>query len=123
VCIEKHFTLDRALPGPDHKASLEPGELAALVQQVRDITAALGQPIKVPTASEADTRAVARRSIVALEDAPRGTPFRTMKLEALRPDGGLSPMAWWDLMQRAAPADIRNGDVIADLVGHAGRGR
>lgn len=112
VCIEKHFTMDRNLPGPDHKASLEPAELKTLVAQVRDVTAALGSPIKAPTSAEEDTKAVARRSMVAMKDIRRGEGFSASDLSALRPAGGLSPMAVWDLARSQAKRDYTRGQQI-----------
>ena len=112
VAIEKHFTLDRNLPGPDHKASLEPGDLKALVRQIREVTAALGSAEKVPTASERDTMAVARRSLVATADIRAGQRLGDAAIGALRPGGGLSPMRYWDLKSRTAHRDYSAGDFI-----------
>jgi N,N'-diacetyllegionaminate synthase len=91
--IEKHLTLDRRMPGPDHAASLEPGEFAALCRDVRVVEAALGDGIKRPAACEADTAAVARRSVVAARDLPAGCVLVADDLAAKRPGGGLPP-AW-----------------------------
>ena len=90
--LEKHFTLDRSLPGPDHKASLEPDELAAMIRNLRDVEAALGDGVKRPRAAEADTRAVARRSLRASHDLAVGTSITEADLIALRPADGISPM-------------------------------
>lgn len=87
--IEKHFTLDNTLPGPDHRASLEPGELAALVRQIRDVEAALGSPVKAPTASEIPVRAVVRRSVTARGDLPVGHVITLDDLILLRPASGI----------------------------------
>ena len=89
--IEKHFTLDPALPGPDHKASLEPGELAALVRGIRVVEAALGDGRKRPAASEADTAAVARKSLVAAMDLAAGTVLTDSMIASKRPGTGLPP--------------------------------
>lgn len=89
--IEKHFTLDRALPGPDHRASLEPGELADLVRQVRTIEQALGSPLKGPTEAELEVRAVARRSICAGRNIALGTALAAEDLVMLRPGTGITP--------------------------------
>jgi N-acetylneuraminate synthase len=89
--IEKHFTLDRTLPGPDHKASLEPGELAALVRSIRQIETALGDGSKHPAASETDTAAVARKSLVAVCDLAVGTVLERSHLAIRRPGTGLPP--------------------------------
>jgi N-acetylneuraminate synthase len=112
VCLEKHFTIDRTLPGPDHKASLEPGELATMVRHVRDVTQALGSPDKAPTTSERDTRSVARRSLVAGQDIAAGTPFADVVLTALRPGGGASPMAYWDLKHSNATRSYHATEAI-----------
>ncbi|NER93876.1 MAG: N-acetylneuraminate synthase [Symploca sp. SIO1B1] len=94
--IEKHFTCDRTLPGPDHQASLEPEELRQLVRQIRDIEQALGDGIKLPTASEWKNRAVARKSLVAAKDIPAGEVFTAQNLTCKRPGVGLSPKYYWD---------------------------
>lgn len=103
--IEKHFTLDRALPGPDHKASLEPGELKAMIQAIRDVEAALGSPEKAPTASERPNIPVARKSLVAARAIRRGDVFTADNLLALRPGDGRSPMDYWSLLGREAERD------------------
>jgi N,N'-diacetyllegionaminate synthase len=92
--IEKHFTLDRTLPGPDHKASLNPNELRALVHAIRNIDIALGSNTKTPTASEAANRTVARKSIVASCDIQKGDIFSEHNITTKRPGTGLSPMNW-----------------------------
>jgi N-acetylneuraminate synthase len=112
VAIEKHFTLDRAQPGPDHKASLEPGELAALVREVRGVEAALGSPRKEPAPSELGNRAVARRSLIAARAIAAGEPFSEAALGALRPGTGVSPMAYWSLLGRPAGRTYRPGEPI-----------
>ncbi len=103
--IEKHFTLDRNLPGPDHQASLEPEELAAMVQAIRNIELALGNGIKTPSRSELKNREVARRSIVAATRIQRGECFSTQNLTVKRPATGLSPMAWDRLLGQLAKRD------------------
>lgn len=104
--IEKHFTLDRKLPGPDHKASLEPNELSAMVSAIRDIERAMGDGIKRPTASESKNRGVARKSLVAARDVPAGEP---LQVTCKRPGNGLSPFDYWSwqgrLTERAYAAD------------------
>lgn len=89
--VEKHFTLDRNLPGPDHQASLEPPELSALVRGIRRVEAALGDGCKRPAASEADTTKVARKSLVAARDLEAGTVLDETMIAAKRPGTGLSP--------------------------------
>ena len=91
--IEKHFTLDRALPGPDHQASLLPDELRALVAAVREVESALGDGVKRPAPSELPVRAVARKSLVAARDLPAGTALGRADVDILRPGTGLSPAA------------------------------
>jgi len=104
--IEKHFTLDRNLPGPDHKASLEPGELAAMVSAIRNVESALGDGIKRPTASEIRNRPVARKSIVARVAIARGERFSAQNLDAKRPGTGLSPMLWDQVVGKVAQRDF-----------------
>jgi sialic acid synthase SpsE len=89
--VEKHFTLDRTLPGPDHKASIEPHELAALVRGIRIVESALGNGEKRPAAGEADTAAVARKSVVAARDLPKGEVLSADMLAVKRPGTGLPP--------------------------------
>jgi len=100
--IEKHFTLDRALPGPDHKASLEPAELAAMVKGIRNVEIALGSPEKKPSEAEIANRAVVRRSLVASRPIAAGELFSDANVASKRPGTGLSPMRWDDLMGRKA---------------------
>ena len=100
VVIEKHFTLDRSRPGPDHAASLEPGELAAMIAAIRDVETALGLARKEPAAEEIANRAIARRSLVATRPIAAGEPFSLDNLTAKRPADGLSPMAIWPLLGR-----------------------
>jgi N,N'-diacetyllegionaminate synthase len=107
--IEKHFTLDRTLPGPDHRASLEPTELTTLVRGIRKVESALGLGRKEPAASEADTAAVARRSLVAACDIPPGTVLGEQHIAIKRPGTGLPPFLRQYLIGRqtkdAIPAD------------------
>jgi len=107
--IEKHFTLDRTLPGPDHRASLEPAELAALVKGIRNVEMALGHGRKEPAASEAETAAAARRSLVAACDIARGTVLTEEHVAVKRPGTGLPPFMYRYLVGRRArvmiPAD------------------
>jgi N,N'-diacetyllegionaminate synthase len=102
VVIEKHFTLDRRLPGPDHAASLEPDELAAMVRGIRKIEAALGTPQKRRTISEVANHLVARKSIVAARPIAAGEVFSDDNLTTKRPGTGLSPMCWDDVLGRSA---------------------
>ena len=110
--IEKHFTLDRSLPGPDHQASLEPDELTAMVTAIRHIEAALGQPQKVVAASEAKNLPIARKSIVAKKAIARGEVLREDNLTVKRPGTGLSPMRWDEVIGTAAARDFAPDDAI-----------
>ena len=110
--IEKHFTLDRSLPGPDHKASLEPNELAALVRGIRNIERALGSPVKRPSASELANIAVARKSLVAARAIRAGEPFSEANLTVKRPGSGVSPMCWDQVIGRRAMRDFRADELI-----------
>jgi N,N'-diacetyllegionaminate synthase len=113
ACIlEKHFTLDRTLPGPDHRASLEPEELASLVRGIRTVEASLGHGRKEPAASEADTAAVARRSLVAAQDIPAGTPITEAMIAVRRPGTGLPPAFRSYLIGRTAREFIPAGSVL-----------
>jgi len=100
--IEKHFTLDRSLPGPDHAASLEPNELKAMVDSIRNIEQAMGDGIKRPSQSESPTRAVARKSIVAATDIMQGEILNESNLTVKRPGTGISPAMWDELIGRRA---------------------
>jgi sialic acid synthase SpsE len=111
--IEKHFTLDRTLPGPDHAASMEPAELAALVAGVRKIEQALGDGKKVPVASELANRSVVRRSLVAATDIPQGTEITADMIAARRPGDGLPPAMLPQLVGRRAMRDIRAGTLLS----------
>lgn len=104
--IEKHFTLDRNMPGPDHKASLEPQELRAMVQAVRNIELALGSPIKRVSPSERGNVAVARKSIVAARHIRCGELFTEENITVKRPGDGLSPMLWDMVLGMPAPRDF-----------------
>ena len=101
--IEKHFTLDRTRPGPDHAASLEPDELAAMIAAIRDVETALGEARKAPAPEEIANRAIARRSLVAARPIAAGEPFSLDNLAAKRPADGLSPMAIWPLLGQVSP--------------------
>jgi N,N'-diacetyllegionaminate synthase len=111
--VEKHFTLDRTLPGPDHAASVEPDELRQLVAGIRHVEAALGTGRKVATASEANTAAVARRSIVASRAIPAGQVITRDDLMARRPGTGLSPAMMDQLEGLTAREDIEPGTLIS----------
>jgi N-acetylneuraminate synthase len=100
--IEKHFTLSRGLPGPDHAASLEPAELRQLVAGIRTIETALGGPLKRPAPQELENLPIARRSLVASCDIAAGEVFTEANLGYKRPGIGISPMDYWDVLGRPA---------------------
>jgi N,N'-diacetyllegionaminate synthase len=110
--IEKHFTLDRSLPGPDHLASLEPQELAAMVRAIRNIEAALGDGIKRPSPSELKNRPIARKSLVAAVPIQAGERFSPANLSVKRPGHGISPMRWDEIVGRTAPRDFAADELI-----------
>lgn len=110
--IEKHFTLDRTLPGPDHQASLEPAELSAMVAAIRNIEAALGDGIKRLTPSEARNKLVARKSLVASRSIKAGEVFTLENLTTKRPGNGISPMRWDEFLGRKAPRDYAADELI-----------
>jgi sialic acid synthase SpsE len=111
--IEKHFTLDRAMPGPDHRMSLEPGELAQLVSGIRDAQAALGDGVKQPRGSELETRIHARKSIVAAVDIGEGEILAKEKLAIRRPGSGLSPSLLPLLVGRRTRQSIAAGQLLS----------
>lgn len=110
--IEKHFTLDRNLPGPDHKASLEPDELKAMVSAIRNIEQALGDGIKRPSQSEAKNKSIARKSLVAACAIRAGQVFSKTNLVVKRPGTGLSPMRWDEVLGRKAPRGFAPDELI-----------
>lgn len=120
--LEKHLTLDRGLPGPDHRASLEPGELRALVEGVRTVEAALGDGRKRPSAREREIAAVARRSLHLRHDVPAGRPLAPEDLTALRPGTGIAPDRYGQVLGRCLRADRAAGHPLAwsDLAGSEG---
>ena len=110
--IEKHFTLDRNLSGPDHKASLEPEELKAMVTAIRNIEIALGDGIKRLTPSEARNKPVARKSLVASQVIKSGEVFSAQNIIVKRPGTGISPMRWDEVMGKVAQRDYQEDDLI-----------
>ena len=100
--IEKHFTIDRSLPGPDHKASSEPVELVAMVKAIRNIEVALGSDVKEPTMSEIKNAHIARKSILASQKIEKGEILSTVNLVVKRPGNGVSPMLWDRLIGQVA---------------------
>jgi N,N'-diacetyllegionaminate synthase len=110
--IEKHFTLDRSLPGPDHLASLEPEELAVMVRAIRNVDLAMGDGIKRPSRSEIKNIVVARRSLVAARSIAAGEVFTEENLATKRPGTGLSPMRWDEVLGRRAARDFAADELI-----------
>lgn len=110
--IEKHFTLDRTLPGPDHKASLEPDELAAMVKAIRNIEAALGNADKTVSDSERENIAIARKSIVATKAIKKGELLNEKNITTKRPGTGLSPMFWNSVIGTKAIRDFQEDEEI-----------
>lgn len=115
VVIEKHFTLDCNLPGPDHKASIEVDELTQLVTDIRALEQALGDGIKAPQACEWDTRRVARQSIVAAKHLPAGKIIEAGDLTTARTGGGLAPNALWELLGSTNPRDLSMGEIFVGV--------
>jgi N,N'-diacetyllegionaminate synthase len=110
--IEKHFTLDRTMEGPDHKASLEPDELKSMVLAIRHIEQVLGDGVKRPSNSEAKNLKVARKSIVALRDIKIGEIYSINNLTVKRPGNGISPMRWDEVIGYRAPRDFLADELI-----------
>ena len=110
--IEKHFTLDRTLPGPDHKASLEPCELGAMVTAIRNIEEALVDGIKRPSPSETKNKLIARKSIVAGTAIANGEFFTKDNLAVKRPGNGISPMRWDEVLGRIAIRNFEPDEMI-----------
>lgn len=110
--IEKHFTLDREMEGPDHKASLEPEELLAMVRAIRNVEMALGNGVKEPSESEKKNIAIARKSIVALTDIKKGDVLSEKNITTKRPGNGVSPMKWPEALGTEAVRDFREDELI-----------
>ena len=110
--IEKHFTLDKTMEGPDHKASLEPNELRAMVKAVRNIERALGNGLKVPSESEKMNIEVARKSIIAARDIRKGEIFTEENLTTKRPGTGICPMMWNEILGTEARRDFMEDELI-----------
>ena len=110
--IEKHFTLDNHLPGPDHKASLKPQELKDLVKAIRNIENALGDGIKRPSRSEMNTKIIARKSIVAATDIKKGELLSEHNLTVKRPGNGISPLKWNEVVGKKAARNFEKDNLI-----------
>lgn len=111
--IEKHFTLDRTMDGPDHVASLEPDELKSMVRAIRNIEQAMsGSGIKTPSRSELKNIKIARKSIVAAVDIKKGEVFTEKNITVKRPGNGISPMQWDSIIGQQASRDFKEDDLI-----------
>ena len=110
--IEKHFTLDKSLPGPDHKASLEPDEMKLMVLAIRNIELALGTGIKTPSPSELKNIPVVRKSIIAAQNIKKGEVFSKENLTVKRPGTGISPMEWDSIIGKPAPHDYFTDEIV-----------
>ncbi|ASY11436.1 N,N'-diacetyllegionaminate synthase [Candidatus Planktophila dulcis] len=110
--IEKHFTLDRNLPGSDHRSSLEPTELTALVQSIRNIEIAMGDGVKRPMEAELANRNAARKSLVASREIAKGELFTLENVSVKRPGSGISPMEWDSIIGTVASKDFSEDDLI-----------
>lgn len=112
--IEKHFTLDKTMEGPDHKASLAPGELKEMVEAIRNIESALGDGVKTLSESEVKNVKLARKSIIADKKIEKGELFSMDNLTTKRPGKGISPMKWDDIIGRTAKRDYEVDDLICE---------
>lgn len=112
VVIEKHFTFDRGLPGPDHAASLEPAELAELVTRVREVERAMGSPVKQPTQSELAVRALVRRSVTLVRSVASGQSIAREDLALLRPGNGIPPGSLESVIGRRVARSLEEGETL-----------
>ncbi len=110
--IEKHITLDQNLPGPDHKASIEPEDFKRFIKAIREVEVLLGQSIKQPTRSEKKNIPIARKSLVANTHIQKGQTFSIENLACKRPGDGMSPIHFWGLLNQVASRDYQSGDLI-----------
>lgn len=114
VLIEKHFTLDKNMDGPDHKASLDPQELRDMVSSIRKVEKILGNGIKAPFASELKNKVIARKSLVARKAIKQGETFTEDNVAVKRPESGMSPYKYWSMLGNTARIDIQEGEVIVE---------
>ena len=112
VVIEKHFTLDKNMAGPDHKASIDVKELKEMVKYIRNVERALGTGVKEPSLSERENIEVARKSIVANCDIKKGEFFTEYNITTKRPGNGISPMKWCDVLGKVASRDFKEDEMI-----------
>ncbi len=110
--IEKHFTLDKNLPGPDHQASLDPAQLTAMVAAIKNIEAAMGSAVKAPTKSELEVKKIARKSLVAQLDIPKGAVFTTQMISIKRPGTGLGPAYYEKFIGKIAAKNICKNSLL-----------
>jgi sialic acid synthase SpsE len=113
VVVEKHFTLDRNLPGPDHRASLEPAELEQMVGLIRQVPILLGSPEKKPTPSEMAIAKIVRKSLVAAQNIQKGQTIRAEMVAAKRPAAGVSPLEIDKVLDRTATRDILKDELLS----------
>ena len=114
IVIEKHFTLDKNMEGPDHKASLEPEELKQMVASIRNIEKAFGSGVKLPSPSEQKNIVIARKSIVAKKDIVKGEILTENNLCVKRPGNGISPMRWYEMVGKTALRDFKEDEMITE---------
>ncbi|MEY8239853.1 MAG: N-acetylneuraminate synthase [Cycloclasticus sp.] len=114
ILIEKHFTLDKMMEGPDHKASLEPTELKAMIEAIRAVEKTLGDGIKGPRPSEVKNKPVARKSLVAAAAIRQGEKYTELNLTIKRPGNGISPNQYWEFLVKTAVRDYKEGELICD---------
>ncbi|MCP1338554.1 N-acetylneuraminate synthase [Idiomarina sp. M1R2S28] len=112
--IEKHFTLDQNLEGPDHKASLEPDDLAEMVTAIRDVEKAMGDGVKRPTVSEVNNKNIARKSLVAARSIEKGQVIKAEDIAIKRPGGGRSPYDYWQIVGEQSRHNYEAGDLLLD---------
>lgn len=112
VLIEKHFTVDKNLPGPDHKASLDPQELKAMVDGIRTVEKVLGDGIKGPRPSEVKNKSIARKSLVAANTIAAGELFSESNLAVKRPGNGINPIKYWHYLNKSSGKNYKAGDLI-----------
>lgn len=113
--LEKHFTLDRNMDGPDHKASLEPDELKLMVAAVRRVERAMGDGVKAPTPAEKLNKDVARKSLVAARAIKKGEKFSAENMTTKRPGDGISPMHWDKFLGKVAPRDYEEDEKLCEI--------
>ena len=119
VVIEKHFTLDKNLPGPDHKASLEPEELKSMVAAIRNIEKALGNGQKAPTPSELKNRDIARKSLVAACAIKKDELFKEKRIAIKRPGTGMSPMLYWMMLDSKSKQNYDEDEILVEWLNDA----